>query len=91
MEKTLRQSLLAVKDEIDKKYEKKLELKYDYEINNYNSGEIEDIGDALVERLYKCENINILKRKWIKKLVSKNKIRLVNSEYDLDLMYSTLI
>ncbi len=87
MEKTLRQSLLAVKDEIDKKYEKKLELKFDYEINNYNSGDIEDIGDALVERFYKCEQINILKRKWVKKLVSKNKIRLVNTDFDLDLMY----
>ena len=86
MEKVSRQSLLVIKDEIDKKYDKKLEMKFDYEISNYNSADIEDIGDGLVERFYKCEDINILKRKLIKKLVSKNKIRLVNSEFDLDLM-----
>ncbi len=86
MEKVSRQSLLILKDEIDKKYDKKLEMKFDYEISNYNSAGVDDIDDSLIQRFYKCEDINTLKRKWIKKLVSKNKIRLVNSEFDLDLM-----
>ena len=86
MEINKKEALLLSKEEIDRKYNNKLNFTFDYEINNYNLQEIECIDDQLADKFYKCETINILKRKWIKKLVSKNKIRLINSEFDLDLM-----
>jgi hypothetical protein len=89
MEQSKRESLLATKEEIEKKYSGKLDLQFDYEVNKFKANEFKDtdIGDEFVDRFYKCETISFFRRKWIKKLVSKNKIRLVNNEFDLDLMY----
>jgi hypothetical protein len=86
MEINKKESLLLSKEDIDKKYNNKLNFTFDYEINNYNLQEIEYLNDQLAEKFYKCETVNVLKRKWMKKLVSKNKIRLVNKQFDLDLM-----
>jgi hypothetical protein len=91
MEKSKRESLLQTKDEIEKKYAAKLNYEFDYEINKNTKSEGNDaLNDEFVDRFYKCEDISLLKRQWIKKLVSKNKIRLVNNEFDLDLMYNNL-
>ncbi len=41
--------------------------------------------DELAERFYKCEPIFWMKKKFIKKYISKKKIRLINKDFDLDL------
>ncbi len=42
--------------------------------------------DEFVPRFYKCEPIFCLRKKFIKKIISKKKIRLINKDFDLDLM-----
>lgn len=65
-------------------------------VNNYSTkdntqsiNKLSNFSDELAPRFYKCEPIFCLKRKFIKKIVSKKKIRLINNEFDLDLMYYT--
>jgi hypothetical protein len=86
MEKSKRESLLTTKTEVEIKYAGKLDLQFDYEINKTKLDDMKDLNDEFVDRFYKCETINFFRRQWVKKLVSKNKIRLVNNEFDLDLM-----
>jgi hypothetical protein len=85
MEKSKRESLLATKSEIEIKYAGKLDLQFDYEVCQKGES-VNEVGDEFVDRFFKCETISYFRRQWIKKLVSKNKIRLVNNDFDLDLM-----
>lgn len=47
---------------------------------------LDSFKDELAPRYYKCEPICCLKKKLFKGLVSKKKIRLINKDFDLDLM-----
>jgi len=55
-----------------------LKDKIQNDLNNYF--------DELAPRFYKCEPIFFYKKNFLKKMISKKKIRLINSEFDLDLM-----
>jgi len=57
--------------------------------NNINTINLNEFNDEFAEPLYKCEEISCLKLNFIKKLVSKKKVRLVNKDFDLDLIYIT--
>lgn len=91
----LQDSFIKSKDPQEIKYKKYADYEFDYEINTYDLEKeeensmfkIEKFPDELAPKFYKCEKINVLNRKWIKTIVSRNKIRLVNSKFDLDLMY----
>jgi hypothetical protein len=89
-ENTLRNSLILTKDEQEKKYKKAVELNFDYEKNSTKfmeeEGKIDTFKDSLAEKLYNCENVNFLKKNFVKSLVSKQKIRFTNQMFDLDLM-----
>jgi hypothetical protein len=89
-ENTLRNSLILTKDEQEKKYKKAVELNFDYEKNSTKfmeeEGKIDTFKDSLAETLYNCENVNFLKKNFVKSLISKQKIRFTNQMFDLDLM-----
>ena len=55
-------------------------------INNKLLNNLENFSDEFAPRFYKCENVFCLKKKYIKSIISKNKIRLINKDFDLDLM-----
>jgi hypothetical protein len=89
-ENNLRKSLIFNKDEVDSKYQLALNKQFDYEKNTLPDSfkyQIEEFPDELVDPFYKCEPVSCHKRNWIKSLVSKRKIRLINSDFDLDLVY----
>jgi hypothetical protein len=86
---SLRESFVKFSNSVDKKYKEALEYEYDYErdpIKEENLNELSRFPDEFAPRFYKCEDIGICRKKWMKGLVSKNKIRLINRDYDLDLM-----
>lgn len=91
MEKGYRESLVTSCNAFNKKYSVQSNYEFDYEINYYkengNIDENESFCDELVPRFYKCEPIKFYRKNWIKGIVSKNKIRLINKRYDLDMMY----
>ena len=75
------------------KYKNALNKQFDYEKNDLPDADkyqIEKFSDKLVEPFHKCQPISCYKRNWVKSLVSKKKIRLINNDFDLDLVYSLL-
>jgi hypothetical protein len=93
-ENNLRKSLIFNKDEYDIKYQTALNKQFDYEKNTLPDSPkyiIDKFPDELVDPFYKCEPVKCYKRNWIKTLVSKKKIRLINQDFDLDLVYIYLI
>jgi hypothetical protein len=93
--KELRESFIKQTNTLNKIYHKVIDLEYDYEVNSYvengmdnsqNDNIKDKFCDELAPRFYKCEDVKFFKKKWIKSLVSKNKIRFINSKYDLDLV-----
>ena len=88
-ENNLRKSLIFNKDAVDSKYTSALNKQFDYEKNAQPEIEkyaIEHFEDSLADRFFKSEPTSCLKRNWLKCLVSKKKIRLVNNQFDLDLV-----
>ncbi len=89
-----RKSLLINNDEFDSNYKEALKKDFDYEKNSLPQSEkyeIDKFPDDLVEPFHKCEPVSFLKRNYLKSLVSKKKIRLINPDFDLDLVYEYLI
>lgn len=86
----MRESLIKCNSDMNKLYSKLSVYQFDYEVNTYQENGTEERNDVfcddLAPRFYKCEKIGFFQRKWLKSLVSKNKIRLINKQYDLDLM-----
>ncbi len=88
-EKSMKISLLKSRDEADYKYKDLINKDFDYEKNVYKENEninSNKFDDSLASRYYLCENICFMKRNLIKGLVSKKKIRMINKDFDLDLV-----
>lgn len=126
MENNLRESFISSKDKEEQKYLKYIDLKFDYEINNFynlsnkkyfNTDEsviterlsenfvqkeyeydcnaileklkkinVEKFSDELAPINYRCENVPFYKKNYLKALVSNKRTRLINNQFDLDLM-----
>lgn len=89
VENSMRISLLQSKNENEKKYKDLIEKEFDYEKNTFVENEkynCEKFNDKLVDKFYKCEPVNCFKTNFIKKLVSKQKIRFISKDFDLDLV-----
>ena len=88
-ENKLKDNLINSRDETHKRYNNSIQLDYDYEKNSNIDNEDfnkESFNDSLADKFYRCEQVTCFKKNFLKRLVSKKKIRLINNNFDLDLM-----
>ena len=76
---------------LDKFSEKSDEKDFDFDreeiINKYKDLNSDKFNDSLAPRYYKCEKIPFYQKNHFKAMISNKRIRLINKDFDLDLMY----
>jgi len=66
--------------------EKDSESEYNEILNSLNSFNSDKFNDQLAPRYYLCEEVGFYKKNHFKALVSNKRIRLINKQFDLDLV-----
>ena len=67
--------------------EKDTLIDYDEVLNNLKNENNDKFSDELAPRYFRCEQVAFFKKNYFKALISNKRIRLINQNFDLDLVY----